>query len=164
MAPVKSKKSKGEISSDFRKKVKAELRFLQQFPVLDQEGKTEAELARKSERAEQRKMQRNEKGPMITDEDIEAEGKRLRDLRKKHSRESANWAKVKQEAEISYQRWRNTVLTKMTADADIEMFEEVLDQVGLRDSIKKMQSEMHEMATTHTGNGKERNGLGTSSS
>ena len=164
MAPVKSKKSKKEISSDFKEEVNAELRFLQQFPVLDQEGKSEAELARKSQRAEQRRLQRNDKGPMITDEDIEAEEKRLSELRNKHRRESAHWAKVKQEAEISYQSWRNTVLTKMSADADIEMFEEVLDQVGLRDSIKKKQCEMLEMATAYPGNGNERNGLGTSSS
>ena len=164
MAPVKSKKYKKEISSDFKEEVNAELRFLQQFPVLDQEERIKAELARKSQRAEQRRLQRNNKGPLVTEEDREAEEKRLSDLRTKHNRESAHWAKVKQEAEISYQRWLTPVLTKMSADADLEMFEEVFDQVGLKDSIKKKQSEMHEMAATYTGSGNDRNGLGTSSS
>ena len=164
MAPVKSKKYKKEISSDFKEEVNAELRFLQQFPVLDQEERIKAELARKSQRAEQRRLQRNNKGPLVTEEDREAEEKRLSDLRTKHNRESAHWAKVKQEAEISYQRWLTPVLTKMSADADLEMFEEVFDQVGLKDSIKKEQSEMHEMAATYTGSGNNGNGLGTSTS
>ena len=163
MAPIKSKskKSKEEISKDFKEEVKAEVSFLQQFPVLDQKEKIKAELARKSQRAEYRKWQRNNKGPLLTDEDREAEEKRLKELRKKHSRESAHWAKVKQEAEIAYQKWSNTVLTKMSADIDIEMFEEVFDQVGLRDSIMKKQNEM---SAIHTGSGNDRNGLGTSSS
>ena len=108
-----------------------------------------------------RRQLRNDKGPLVTEKDIEAEVKRLKDLRTKFRRESAHWAKVKQEAEISYQRWLTPILTKMSVEADLEMFEEVYDQVGLKDSIKKKECEMLQLAANYTGNGNG-NGFGTS--
>ena len=123
-----------------------------------------AELARKSQRAEKRRLLRNNKGPQLTEEDREAEQERLNELRLKFNRESAHWAKVKKEAESSYQRWINPILTKMSADADLELFDIVFDQVGLKDVINKKNREMHEMNATFNGSGNKGNGLGTSTS
>ena len=161
MAPAKSKKSKKEISTDFGEEVKAELRFLQQFPILDQEKRVKAELACKSQRAERRRQLRNNKGPLITEEDIEVEVKRLKDLRIKFRREAAHWAKVKQEADIAYQRWLTPILTKMSAESDIELFDEVYNQVKLKDSIKNKECEKHQLTANYTGSG---NGSGIDTS
>ena len=85
-------------------------------------------------------------------------------LRIEFNRESAHWAKVKKEAESAYQRWINPILTKMSAEADHELFDIVFDQVGLRDSINKKNREMHEMHAIYTGSGNKGIGLGTSTS
>ena len=164
MAPTKSKKSKREISLEFRAEVKAELEFLQQFPILDQEARDNAELARKSQPAEKRKLLRNNKGPELTEEDRKAEIERKNGLRLQFNRESAHRTKVKKEAESSYQRWLNPILTKMSADADLEMFDIVFDQVGLKNVIAKKNREKHELTATLNGSGNKGNGLGTSNS
>ena len=52
----------------------------------------------------------------------------------------------------------------MSADADLELFDIVFDQVGLKDVIKKKNREMHEMNATSNGSGNKGNGLGTSTS
>ena len=105
--------------------------------------------------------------PLLTDEDREAEKERLDELRKHFNRESAHWAKVKKEAEISYQKWANPILTKMSTDADLELFDLVFKQVELRDSINKMDNKIkknREIHAINTGNGSKGNGLGTSTS
>ena len=105
--------------------------------------------------------------PLISDEAREAEKERLDNLRKQFNRESARWAKVKKEAEISYQKWVNPILMKMSTDADLELFDLVFKQVELRDSINKMDNKIkknREIHAINTGNGSKGNGLGTSTS
>ena len=164
MAPTGPKKTKMEISLDFGAEVKAEVDFLKQLPIFDQEARDKAELARKIERAEKRKQLRNNKGPELTEEDREAEVKRKKELRLQLNRESARRTKVKKEAESSYQKWLTPILTKMAADADKEMFDVVCDQVGLKNDIAKKIRERHELTATRNGSGNNRNRPGTSNS
>ena len=146
MADTGPKKSQQEISRDFKEEVEAEVVYLQQFPILDDTEKNIANLARKAKRAKARKLLRSQKGPLLTDEDEEAEEKRLKSLRLRFNREDAHRAKVKLEANISYQRWVTPILTKMSADADHEIFDLVCDKVGLKKNIERKSREMHEIA------------------
>ena len=157
MAP---RKPEAENSSNFKAEVEAELDFLKKFPILDQTARINAEKLRKTQRAEKRKVLRKYIGPpLISEEAREAEKERLDNLRKQFNRESARWAKVKKEAEISYQKWINPILMKMSTEADLELFDLVYDQVELRDSIAKKNREIHE---SNSGNGSMGNGSGTS--
>ena len=82
-------------SLDFQAEVEAELDFLKKFPIMDQTERIKAENLRKIERAERRKELRKYKGPpIVSDEAMEAENKRLHDLRKQFNKESARWSKV----------------------------------------------------------------------
>ena len=114
----------------------------------------DTENLRKIERAERRKELRKYKGPpIVSDEAMEAENKRLHDLRKQFNKESARWSKVKREAEIAYQEWLNPILMKMSDEADLEMFDLVYDKVKLRDSITKLYEKNREIHASHSGNG-----------
>ena len=94
----------------FQTEVEIELEYLKQFPVLDPTERIEAENLRKIERAERRKEIRKYRGPpIVSDEAMEAENKRKHDLRLHFNREDARWAKIKQEAEIAYQKWQHTI-------------------------------------------------------
>ena len=151
MAP---RKPEAENSSNFKAEVEAELDFLKKFPILDQTARINAEKLRKTQRAEKRKVLRKYIGPpLISDEAREAEKERLDNLRKQFNRESARWAKVKKEAEISYQKWINPILMKMSKEADLELFDLVYDQVELRDSITKGYEKNREIHAANTGNG-----------
>ena len=134
--------------------MEAELDFLNKFPILDQTARINAEKLRKTQRAEKRKVLRKYIGPpLISDEAREAEKERLDNLRKQFNRESARWAKVKKEAEISYQKWINPILMKMSKEADLELFDLVYDQVELRDSITKGYEKNREIHASNSGNG-----------
>ena len=143
-----------ENSSNFKSEVEAELGFLKKFPILDQTARINAEKLRKTQRAEKRKVLRKYIGPpLISDEAREAEKERLDNLRKQFNRESARWAKVKKEAEISYQKWINPILMKMSTEADLELFDLVYDKVELRDSITKGYEKNREIHAANTRNG-----------
>ena len=103
--------------------------------------------------------------PLISDEAREAEKERLDNLRKQFNRESARWAKVKKEAEISYQKWVNPILMKMSTEADLELFDLVFKQVELRDSIAKVKDKIkknREIRESNSRNGSTGSGSGTS--
>ena len=69
------------------------------------------------------------------------------------------------EAEISYQKWINPILMKMSTEADLELFDLVYDQVELRDSIAKVNDKVKKNRVNHESNsrnGSMGNGTGTS--
>ena len=134
---------------------------MKQFPILDDTERIKEENLRKIERAERRKEIRRYKGPpIVSDEAMEAENKRLHDLRKQFNEEAARWSKIKREAEIAYQEWLNPILTKMADEADLQSFDLVCDKVKLRNSIHdkvKLRDSMYEKNRENhasmTGNG-----------
>ena len=163
MAPIKCKK---ENSLKFKAEVEAEIGFLKKFPILDQTARINAEKLRKVQRTERRKIMRKYEGPpLFSDEAREAEKSRLDNLRKQFNRESAHWAKVKTEAEISYQKWVNPILMKMSTEADLELFDLVFKKIELKDSIAKVNNKVKENREIHKsnpGNGNMEYGSGTS--
>ena len=163
MAPAQSRM---ENVAKFREEVIAELNFMKQFPILDQTARKEAEKARKDRRSEMRKSLRNNAGPpLLTEEAEEAEKARKNDLRIIFNKESARWAKIKYEAEVLYQKWLNPILTKMSAEADVELFDSICEKVEMKGSIASMKAEIKKTREIHEfepGNGGMGSGLGTS--
>ena len=163
MAPAQSRM---ENVAKFREEVIAELNFMKQFPILDQTARKEAEKARKDRRSEMRKSLRNNAGPpLLTEEAEEAEKARKNELRIIFNRESARWAKIKYEAEVLYQKWLNPILTKMSADADVELFDSICKKVEMKGSLTNMEAEAKKTRENYkfeTGNGGMESGIGTS--
>ena len=139
MAPAQNRM---EEMAKFKEDVATELVFMKQFPILDDTAMNEAEKERKAIRAELRNKLRKYVGPpLLTDEAIEAEKRRKDDLRITFNRESARLAKVKFEAKIQYQKWLNPILMKMSADADIELFDTICKKVETKGLIANKEAE-----------------------
>ena len=87
--------------------------------------------------------------PLLSDEAREAEKARKDDLRIIFNKESARWAKIKFEAEVSYQKWLNPILTKMSADADVELFDSICEKVEMKGSIASTEAEIKKIRETN---------------
>ena len=90
---------------------------------------------------------------------------RRNELRIIFNRESARWAKIKYEAEVLYQKWLNPILTKMSADADVELFDSICKKVEMKGSLTNMEAEAKKTRENYkfeTGNGGMESGIGTS--